>query len=55
MLTSELLDAHRDVLKEKESIIIGLPWKVEEFNAEGNDTTTKITQLQADLNHEAAV
>ena len=55
MLTSELLDAHRDVLREKDGIIAGLLQKVEELNAEGKDATTKITRLQAGLDHEATV
>ena len=33
MFTSELLDAHRDTLKEKESTIIELLWKVDELSA----------------------
>ena len=55
MLTSELLDAHRDVLREKEGIIAGLLQEAEKLNTEGKDATAKITRLQADLDHEATV
>ena len=55
MLTSKLLDAHRDVLKEKEGTMAELLRKVEEINAEGKEANTKITQLQADLDNEATV
>ena len=55
MLTSKLLDAHRDLLIEKEGIIAGLLQEVEKLNAEGKDATAKITRLQANLDHEAAV
>ena len=41
----------RDVLREKEDIIV----EVEKLNAKVTDATTKITRLQADLDHEAAV
>ena len=40
MLTSELLNAHRDVLKE-EGITVGLLQKVEKLKAEGKDATLR--------------
>ena len=54
MLTYELLDAHRDDLRE-EGIIAGLLQEVEKLNAEGKNAAAKITRLQADLDYEAAV
>ena len=54
MLTSELLDAHRDALKE-EGTIDELLQSMDELNAEGKEEIAKITQLQADLDHEAVV
>ena len=55
MLTSELLDTHRDALKEKEGTIVELLWRVEKLDAEGKEATTKITRFQADLDHEVVV
>ena len=55
MLTSEILDAHRDILNEKKVMIAGLLQEVEKLNAKGKDTTAKITRLQADLGHETTV
>ena len=55
MLTSELLDAHRDTLKEMENTIAGLRREVEELASEGKEATGKISRLQADLDHVAEV
>ena len=55
MLTSELLDAHRDALKEKESTIVGLRREVDELASEGKETVDKIFGFQVDLDHEAKV
>ena len=55
MLTFELLDAHRDVLTEKESKNVGLLQRVEKLAPEGKEATAKVTRLQADLDHEAAI
>ena len=52
MLTSELLDAHRDALKEKDDTITELLQRVEGLNAKGEVVTTKVTRLQANLDHE---
>ena len=54
MLTSELLNAHRDVLKE-EGITVGLLQKVEKLNAERKDATAKIAWLQGDLDNKTTV
>ena len=54
MLTSKRLDAHRDALKE-EGTIDELLQSMDELNAEGKEEIAKITQLQADLDHEAVV
>ena len=55
MLTSELLDAHRDALWEKDGIIAELLQEAKKLNAEEKDVTAKITRLQVDLHHEAAI
>ena len=55
MFTSELLDALRDALKEKESTIIELLWKVDELSATREVVFAKVTWLQADLDHEVVV
>ena len=46
---------HYDALKEKESTIVRLRREVEELAFEGKETAGKISQLQADLDHEAEV
>jgi len=43
VLTSKLLDAHRDVLKEKEGTMAELLRKVEEINAEGKRTLRSLS------------
>ena len=45
MLTSELLDAHRDALKEKEGVIAELLQRVEKIAVEGKEAVTKVTWL----------
>ena len=55
MLTFELLDAHRDVLREKESTNVVLLQRVEKLTPEEKEATAKVTRLQADLDHEAAI
>ena len=54
MLTYELLEAHRDALKEKKSTIAELRREVEELASKGK-LADKISQLQANLDHEAEV
>ena len=55
MLTSELLNAYRDTLREKWGSISELLQRVEKLAAEGKEASTKVNRLQADLNHEASV
>ena len=55
MLTFELLDAHRDALKEKESMIPGLCREVKELASKWKEGTSKISHFHADLDHEAEV
>ena len=47
-MTSELLDDHRDALKEKEGTIAKLRQKVEELSAAGEAAAEKINRLQAE-------
>ena len=55
MLTFELLDTHRDTLRERRGTIIELLQRMEKLAAEGKEAATKVTRLQADLDHEAVV
>ena len=45
MLTFELLDAHRDVLREKEGVIAELLQRVEKIDVEGKKAVAKVTWL----------
>ena len=54
MLTSELLGALIDALREKEGAITELLQGVK-LTADGKEAVTKVTRLQTDLDHEAAV
>ena len=54
MLTFELLDAHRDALKMK-GTIVKLLRRVEELNAAGEAVSAKVTLLQVDLDLKVVV
>ena len=54
VMTFELLDNHRDTLKE-EGTITELRQKVKELSVAMEAATEKISRLQADLDHEVAV
>jgi len=54
MFTSELLDAHRDALKE-DGTIAELLRRVEQLSAAGEAAFAKVAQLQADLDHKVVV
>ena len=45
MFTSELLDAHRDTLKEKEGTITELLQRVDELSVAGEAASAKAAQL----------
>jgi len=55
VLTPELLNDHREALREKEGKIDELLWEVAKLNATGETTTVKISWLRVDLDHEAGV
>jgi len=55
VFTSELLDAHRDALKEKEGTIAELLRRMKEHSAAGEVVSSKVSRLQAHLDHEVVV
>ena len=55
MLIFELLDDHIEALKERDGEVADLCQKVKKLNAAEKASTEEISQLQANLDHEAVV